>query len=269
MAGLRDLDGRRYDAFTRLGDSEAPPNPTSKVVWRDELAGDLPNPAFTFLLSGPPEAAMAHVGSMTPIGMVQGIQYATARQSADIPELGAKHYHTFGSRFKHNITIGRIWARSANLLGALYRWHIRQLTTDNVQGGSPGARLMYDPAYRQPVEAKAPTVPARDQGRSYQIMSVDSDLLAIPLGLYVLYLTDDGQAIAGEFWERCMVMQLARAIDVNNPLMLENMQLVARRVVPMLFGAPSGGFARQKVIIPDRSEGPDFRPPPRPAMESA
>lgn len=215
------LEDLRYKAFQRAG---GPNSAFDQVVWKDELPSELPTTPHTFLFSGPPLHTLADADTLTPIGMVQDVTYNAQRQIAQIAELGNRYYRIVGGRWNHAVSIQRIMSKQANLVGALYRWHLRKIKNGD---GS----LLFDPTADQPELEDEGT--DQKQLLSFQAMSLDSDLLNIPLGLFLVHLTEQGEQIAAEYWEHAMIVQFGKAIPVGQVTVTESCQLLFSRAVPM------------------------------------
>lgn len=200
------LNQLRYDAMRSISDA----NPFEKAVWKDELPQELAQPGYTFLFSGPPTvpAALELQKFITPIGMITSVNPTSSRQLQGIKELGNRYTRYVGGAFQHAVTLNRVLGRDANLVGMLYRW-----------------------AYN--LDSKYHSDPAGGQWTYRQMVGLDSDLLNVPFGLYLVMMTENLEPISAEYWERCMIGQHAKPISTDQIIIMEYCQIAFSRIVPM------------------------------------
>lgn len=211
------LQQLRYDAAVQ---KTSQVDPFNKPLWVDDLPTEMASPAFTFIFSGPPLASQMQGdadGVLTPIGLVQDIQLSSQRQLAPLPELGNRHFRHVGGRWNHSASISRVLSLSGNILGMMYRWYI----------GSAESKWHLPPTSGQGDTRRGSNT------RSLHVVSPDSDLLDYPFGLYVVKLTEEGDFISGQYWERCMISGFTDQIQSAGAIVMESIQLVFSRIVPM------------------------------------
>lgn len=223
MAQIENLIGQlRYAASTGVRDVR----PFDQVVWHDELPSDMPSGQYTFVFSGPPVADQALINSdlLTPIGLVTDIQYNAQRQITPLAELGNRYYRHVGGRWSHSATLNRIVSREGNIIGMFYRWALAQGVSVRLEAGHEDSRI------------------SEVAGINLQQVAVESDLLSIPFGLYVVELTENSDFISAAYWEKCMIAGYGKTIQSGQATILESVQLVMARSIPAGMQVSGGTF---------------------------
>lgn len=212
----------RYEAMQGVGLVD----PFNRTVWQDELPDELPSSQHTFIFSGPPLAsyALAHTDLLTPIGLIQDVQHNAQRQISPIAEMGNFYHRHVPGRWNHSAMINRILSKDANILGACYRW-----------------ALKLDVSLILPVSA-LDFAPSSVDSFSLQAVSIDSELLNLPFGIYVVKLTENGDFISASFWERCLVAGYTEAIQSGQVTLMESMQVVMGRKIAARNALPPALF---------------------------
>lgn len=200
------LNRLRYESMRSLSDAD----PFNRAVWKDELPQELAQPGYTFLFSGPPTvpAALELQNFITPIGMITSVNPTSSRQLQGIKELGNRYSRYVGGPFQHAVSLNRVLGRDANLVGMLYRW-----------------------AYN--LDSRYHSDPAAGQYTYRQMVGLDSDLMNVPFGLYLVMMTENLEPISAEYWERCMIGQYAKPISSDQIIIMEFCQIAFSRIVPM------------------------------------
>lgn len=213
MAQIDNFIGQlRYNATTGVGQVD----PFNQVIWQDELPADMPSGQYTFVFSGPPVAdqALGSTDLLTPIGLVQDIQYSAQRQITPVSELGNRYYRHVGGRWNHSATLNRITSKEGNIIGMFYRWAFAQ-----------GVRTMLSPTHGDsPLSNKS--------SQNLHAVAVESDLLNIPFGLYLVELTENLEFISAGYWEKCMIAGYSKTIQSQQATILESVQIVMARSIP-------------------------------------
>jgi hypothetical protein len=238
MARLSFFDQLRYQAAKSVGDIDA----FNKVIFKDELPHELVRPEFTAIFSGPPIASYAlsseNTHLITPLGLVQDIQDNSQRPNMPVAEMGNLTYRYVPGRFQHSASLSRVKSQAGNLLGMLYRWMLIS---------SPSLRV--DPTQYQPVDDYT------GDGVSLQVVDLDSDLLRTPFGLYVVELTENGDPISAEFWEKCQVSGASRQRSNGQVIVMDMLQIVMTRKVSAKNLISTGTFSAASVAGPIGTNG--------------
>jgi hypothetical protein len=214
------LKSLRYAAATSVsGDTGV--NAFEKVIFSDDLPGEIASTQYTFVFSGPPtmDQGTANQGvDLTPVGLVQDLQLAGQRQIAPIAELGNRFYRHVAGRTNHSASMSRVVSKTANVIGMMYAWLLKG-----------------NPVFHQPPTAHQPPLLDKDGNElqySLHVPSLDSDLLDIPFGLYVVKLTENGDLISAAYWERCLIAGYTEMVQSGQVMVMEQIQLVMSRVLP-------------------------------------
>lgn len=188
-------------------------NPFDQAIYHDDLPHEMASPMHTFVYSGPPLYKMveSNNGLLSPVGLVQDLQYSGQKQISPAPELGNRFMRHAPGRPSHSATITRLLSKSANLAGMLYRWYLK----------SQGDNFFVPGNIHQPNSEVA-----EDLGGSFQIVTLDSDIFDIPFGLLVVRMTENGEHISANYWERCLVAGMSETISAGQVVIMENIQLV-------------------------------------------
>ena len=107
------------------------------------------------VLVGPPlYTDVTDTGSqpLQPIGLIQGLEISTGRPQRQAGEIGSKAKYLLSSRGGRQMGIGRIMTDEANVLKALYRWHIlkHQIPPTLLPGGIVWTDLDH-PLFKNPI----------------------------------------------------------------------------------------------------------------------
>lgn len=238
------LDVLRYQAAQSHLDVDA----FNKVIYEDVLPCEVPSPAHTFIFSGPPVAsyAMQNPHLLTPIGLVQDVQYGFQRPMAPLPELGNKYQRFAGGRWNHSVNLSRVMSMQANIIGMLYAWVIKG-------DGFVQSFIVH---------------PSGEQASNLQMVTVDSEITNIPFGLYKVKTTEDGRPVSAVFWERAMIAGGSEAEQAGQAYIMESLQLVFSRSVPVptILATPGNSTTTAEAPAPNPSTLP---PPPDQLTSSA
>jgi hypothetical protein len=211
------LQQLRYDVATKPSEV----NPFQKQLWFDDLPTEIASPLHTVIFSGPPLVTQMMNDPdavLTPIGLVQDVQLSSQRQLVPLPELGNRYFRHVGGRWNHSATLSRVLSLSGNIIGMMYRWYL----------GQPDAVFHLNPTAGQLPDPRRPT-----GSKSLHAMSPDSDLLDYPFGIYVAKMDEEGETISAQYWERCMIASYSDTISGGNAIIMETLQLVITRIIPV------------------------------------
>lgn len=213
---MPDLGDIGYDAFRSVRNDRADSH--NAPVFFDDQAGDISSANFTYILSGPPLKYMAeqHPELLTPIGLLNSVNETAQRPSVSLSELGSGTRQTAAGAPAYSATLQRVTSYSANLLGMLYRWAVN-LTETKFSFPPNTAQSKGDP----------------DSGKSLQLMTLHSEIMDVPFGIYICTTTEDGTFINAVYWENCIVLGKGRGIPAGEAVILENVQIAYEREWPM------------------------------------
>jgi hypothetical protein len=209
----------RYNAFRDVRNDVA--DSFNQAVYHDDLPGEIASPIHTFLMSGPPNAATIleqpdGIDMLTPIGLLQDVSVSAQRTLTPATELGVKYHRPIPGRFVHSVNIQRVLSWSANLVGMLYRWAVN----------NPEIQYAFAPHEGQSTHLANVRV-------SLQLVGLESDLIELPFGLYLVDMTESAEFISSTYLERCMIGGYSKGANVNGTFTLENVSCMYMRPVPM------------------------------------
>lgn len=205
-----------YDAFRSVSRDRADSH--NAPVFFDDQAGDISSANFTYILSGPPLKYMAEQRPdlLTPIGLLNSVNETGQRPSVSLSEIGSGVRQTAAGAPAYSATLQRVTSYSGNLLGMLYRWAV--VLAETQYSYAPNAKQSGgDP----------------DTGKSLQFMTLNSEIMDVPFGVYIITTTESGAFINAVYWENCLVLGKGRGIPAGEAVILENVQLVYEREWPM------------------------------------
>lgn len=215
------LKSLRYAAATSVAKGNDGVDAFNKVIFSDDLPGEIATTQHCFIFSGPPrmEHGTANHGiDLTPVGLVTDLQLAGQRQIAPIAELGNRFYRHVAGRTNHSASMGRVLSKSANIIGMMYVWLLK---------GNPVF-------HQEPTRNQQPFKDASGKEANYSLhaLSLDSDMLDIPFGLYVVKTNEDGTFMSACYWENCMIAGYTEQISTGQVMVMEQIQIVMSRVLP-------------------------------------
>ena len=178
-------------------------------------------PDTTAIYAGPARfAGVAGQGvNLTPIGLVDGLQFGSNSQLARLYEIGSNRAFFTRGKVAHNISFGKILADQKNILAALtaaaHGTHNVELHDEGT--GAPGAD---------------DTI----------MMNLDSEYLNVPFGLLLVFKTKGspvggvntkGKILSALYLEYCMFQGYNFSVGASAPVIMENIGVEFDRPIPV------------------------------------
>lgn len=176
-------------------------------------------PDSTLLFAGPARftGLSGDASILTPIGLVDGIQFQADAGLQRLYEIGSNRAFFTRNKTQHAISLGKMLADQQNILYALSQVAYRPVQ-DTGGFGEPGA------------ESPNPSI----------MMNLDSEYFAVPLGILLLFKTRGGgdgygKVLSAVYLEYCMFQNYSFQVASQSPVIVENVQLQFDRPVPVSF----------------------------------
>ena len=189
-------------------------NPQDSCIERlmDNAAYTSAHPDDTLVLVGPARQSDASdYSKLTPVGMLQQMQVSQQRAVQPVQAIGSGRNYFLSSKASVNFSIGRLFAKGPNLHRALYK---NIISDANITGFNP-----HEPA----VAAGAPD----------GVFNLDSELFLIPFGLVLAFRDKSGGNLGSFYIESCMIGSYSIGIGAGQNVVMENVNGVADRVIPI------------------------------------
>lgn len=202
-------------------------NPQNSCIERltDNAAYTSAHPDDTLVLVGPARYsdAAADGASLTPVGMLQGLQVAQQKPVTPLQTIGSGRTYFLSGKTSVSWGCSRLFAKGNNLSRALYS----NLAKANGNG--------------------LPTFnaeePAASNARPDSVFNLDSELFLVPFGIAVAFRDKSGYSLGAFYLELCMIQSYSMQLASGQNVIMENVQGACDRVFPIDLGAnDTGGF---------------------------
>lgn len=162
--------------------------------------------------------------NMLPIGMVQNINVTQTKPTQPLMAIGSGRMFFVSGKAQGTAAIARLFVNGRNLLRVLYT---------NVIQANVDVNKFDDYA----------AVPPIGTAPSQFFANLDSELFLIPFGLAMVFRSKVHQAIGAFYLELCMINNWTINFSAGQNLILENVNLLFDRLMPINIG-DSGGINR-------------------------
>jgi hypothetical protein len=176
-------------------------------------------PDSTLLFAGPARftGLSGDASILTPIGLVDGIQFQADAGLQRLYEIGSNRAFFTRNKTQHALSLGKMLADQSNILYALSQVAYRPVQ-DTGGFGEPGA------------ESPNPNI----------MMNLDSEYFAVPFGLLMLFKTRGGgdgfgKVLSAVYLEYAMFQNYAFQVASQSPVIVENVAIQFDRPVPVSF----------------------------------
>lgn len=182
----------------------------------DNSAFTTAHPDNTLVLAGPARYGgnannTDFIDQLLPIGALMNFSVAANAQAQPLQAIGSGRSFFVRSKGNISFSFGRLFVNGRNLLRVLYTTAIQS-----------GLRIssMDDPAMRN--------------GNAEQfVVNFDSELFYIPFGIAVLFRDKSRRSVGAFYVELAMLNTYNLGIASGQPMMLENVNGVADRIIPI------------------------------------
>ena len=194
-------------------------NPQNSCIERimDNAAYTSGHPDDTLVLVGP--ARWSNVSNetgdstskLTAVGMLQQLQVSQQRGVQPVQAIGSGRNYFLAGKPSVNFSIGRLFAKGANLHRALYK---------NI---FPNENHL---TFNDKEPAVAP-------GYSDGVFNMDSELFLVPFGIAVAFRDKSGGNLGSFYIESCMLSSYQIGIASGSNIVMENVNGMADRLLPI------------------------------------
>lgn len=176
-------------------------------------------PDTTLLFAGPARftGLSGDASVMFPIGLTDGLSYATNPQLTRLFELGSNRSYFTRGKSTPSLRLGKMLADTHNILAA----------------------LSYN-AYRPPVNVFNSNGPGPASPNPDIMLNLDSEYFGVPFGLMVVLKTrgggdGTGKPLTGCYLEYCMFESYQFDVNTQSPVIQEGITIQFDRLVPVSF----------------------------------
>ena len=201
-------------------------NPQGSCIERlmDNAAYTSAHPDDTLVLVGPARYSNVTAGGgsgkdLTAVGMLQQLQISQQRAVQPAQAIGSGRNYFLAGKPSVQFSIGRLFAKGPNIHRALYKNIIKD---ENVNGFNPEE-------------------PAATSTYSDGVFNLDSELFLIPFGLCLLFRDKSGGSLGNFYIESCMISSYTIGVASGQNVIMENVNGMADRVLPIDMGVESDG----------------------------
>ena len=197
----------------------------------DHAAVSSAHPDNTLVMAGParfqknPDPGDATVfDDMLPIGMVQNINVTQTKPTQPLMAVGSGRMFFVSGKAQGTAAIARLFVNGRNLLRVLY--------TNVVRSGIQVSEFDDRAAVKQV-----------NGVQSQFFANLDSELFLIPFGMGLIFRNKVHQSIGAFYLELCMINNWTINFSAGQNLILENVNLLFDRLVPIELGdvgSPAG-----------------------------
>lgn len=227
ISGFLRKNGLLHAATTKPGDY----NFLDQVVQFDDDPNRVASGEATIIFSGPPvylkvpgTTGIVDVTSfanyLVPIGAVQGFQENETPNIQPFPEVGSRLKRMAVGMANYQVSISRVITYHSNLRNALYAWLAKG--TPELQAKADGGGIEYRIA---PGRKNA-----SNQGDGHMITS-ESEITRLPFGILLATMTAGGDVVTQEYFEKCYIQNIGKAVQAGSGLIQENVGLFVTRKV--------------------------------------
>ena len=164
-------------------------------------------------------AAATGAAKLYPVGMLQQIQVSQQRGVQPVQAIGSGRNYFLAGKPSVNFSIGRLFARGPNLHRALYK---------NVFNADSSMALNEQE-------------PAHADGYADGVFNLDSELFLVPFGIAIAFRDKSGGNLGSFFIESCMISSYQLGIASGNNVIMENVNGMADRILPVNLSVDSTG----------------------------
>lgn len=188
------------------------------------------SPDTTILYGGPARfpAISGNTSLLTPIGLVDSIQMQDNAQLMRLFEIGSNRSFFTRGKNRPSLSMGKMLADQANILNVLQSASITYNNLNNV------------------VNSVGMTAPGPEGPIPQIMMNLGSEIFGAPFGVLVVFKTrgnanvgssgqPTGTVLAGVYLEYCMFDGYNWAVQSEQPVIVEGVQIQFDRVVPVSF----------------------------------
>lgn len=179
------------------------------------------HPDDCLIVAGPPRLSMASGSDVFhTIGFVQSLQYSESRSVQPLKAIGSRRHVFAVTNAPVQVSIARMMILGRNLLNSLYA---------NATFGSDTTdrNSKYD-------------ISLNEEGTWWT--NIEEDVFRVPFGLGIIWSTpatlagatsgSDGYHAGAEYLEVCTLVNRSQAIQSGQAVLMENVSMMADRVVP-------------------------------------
>ena len=201
-------------------------NPQNSCIERltDNAAYTSAHPDDTLVLVGPARYSDLGADTLTPVGMLQGLQVSQQKPVTPLQTIGSGRTYFLSGKTSVSWGCSRLFAKGNNLSRALYS----NLTAAN--GNLPTFN-----------DAE----PAASSTRPNSVFNLDSELFLVPFGIAVAFRDKSGFSLGAFYLELCMIQSYSMQLASGQNVIMENVQGACDRVFPIDLGnSDAGDFFR-------------------------
>lgn len=175
------------------------------------------SPDTTLLFAGPARytGLSDNTANLIPIGLTDGIQFQSNAQLARLYEIGSNRAFFTRGKTVTAVSFGRMLADQQNILKALSQNSYQPLmATEGLSG-------------------------AASEANPNMIMNLDSEIMAVPFGLLLVFKTRGGggdgygKTLSAVYCEYVMAEGFNFSVNSQSPVIMESVSLQIDRVVPV------------------------------------
>lgn len=213
---LKETTGLLNKAYTKAADA----NFMDNVVQFDEDPNHVASGEASIIFSGPPVFnkggninGKTFVDLLVPIGAVQGFQESETPNIQPFPEIGSRLKRMAVGMSSYQVSLSRVITFHSNLRNALYSWLPRVGGDDFAFRVKPGLTYTDDKT-----------------GDGHMITS-ESEIMRVPFGILLATMTAGGRVVTKEYFEKCYIQNVGKAVQAGSGLIQENVTLFVTRKV--------------------------------------
>lgn len=191
-----------------------------RVVQFDDDPNNVASGEASIIFSVPPVLATAAPfglqNLMVPIGSVQGFSDNEVNNVQQFPEIGSRLKRTAFGMAQYQVQMSKVLTWHSNLRHALYAWIARM--------GAGGTDFALD-FIRKPAEDSP-------QAGSSHFTTMESEIIRVPFGLLSFVMTAGGVLVSREYYEKCYIQNIGKAVQAGQGIIQENVSIICTRKVP-------------------------------------
>lgn len=192
-------------------------NPQNSCIERltDNAAYTSAHPDDTLVLVGPARYSDLGTDTLTPVGMLQGLQVSQQKPVTPLQTIGSGRTYFLSGKTSVSWGCSRLFAKGNNLSRALY---------SNLAAANGNL-----PAFND-------TEPAASSTRPNSVFNLDSELFLVPFGIAVAFRDKSGYSLGSFYLELCMIQSYSMQLASGQNVIMENVQGACDRVLPIDLG---------------------------------
>ena len=199
-------------------------NPQDSCIERlmDNAAYTSAHPDDTLVLVGPARFSnVTDAKKLTAVGMLQQMQISQQRAVQPVQAIGSGRNYFLAGKPSVQFTIGRLFAKGPNIHRALYK---NIISNEQLTGFNPAE-------------------PAATTAYKDGVFNLDSELFLVPFGLCLLFRDKSGGSLGNFYVESCMISSYSVGVASGQNVIMENVNGMADRVLPVDMAVVSDGNA--------------------------